>query len=172
MEPTFRISALGIRPDHTPQEVRSKLQPMVKDAAAFNDIFHRISTNQSVVLGENLSKDKAEKLLEKLTTIGLKCRIDPMALSLVPVEEEEKQNNVYRCPACGHCQPPARGDNLDICERCGVVGRNYESTQELKQALEMERQRLRSALEKEKKEKLEGIQAIVFGIAIAINFGI
>jgi tetratricopeptide (TPR) repeat protein/ribosomal protein L37AE/L43A len=128
------------------------------DAASFNDIFHRISLNQSVVLGENVPKDKAEKLLEKLTAIGLKCRIDPMALSLVPVEEDEQQNNVYRCPACGHNQAPAKGGNLDICERCGVVGRNYEAANELKQALEMERRRLREDLEKEKKEKLEEIQ--------------
>lgn len=155
MGPTFKLAALGIQPNHDPQVVRARLQAMMKhDSAAFNDIFHRIMLNQTVVLGENIPKDKAENLLEKLTAIGLKCRLDPMALSLVPIEEEEQQNAVYRCPACGHAQPPARGGNPDICERCGVVGQNYETTNELKQALEMERRRLRETLEKEKKEKL------------------
>ena len=159
MDPTFKLAALGIQPNHDPQVVRAQLQAMMKnDSAAFNDIFHRIMLNQTVVLGENIPKDKARNLLEKLTAIGLKCRLDPMALSLVPIEEEEQQNAVYRCPACGHTQPPARGGNLDICERCGVVGQNYETTSELKQALEMERRRLKSALEKEKREKLSALQ--------------
>lgn len=155
MESTFKLSALGVQPGQDSQTVRARLQPMMKsDAADFNNIFHRISLNQLVVLGENIPKDKAENLLKKLTAIGLKCRLDPMALSLVPIEEAQ-QSDVYRCPSCGYTQSPARGGKPNICERCGVVGENYETVNELKQALEMERRRLRSALDKEKKEKLE-----------------
>lgn len=156
---SYKLSALGIEPGHDPQAVKAKLQPMLKgEPSVFDNLFHHIARNEPVVLGENIPRDKAKNLLEKLTAIGLKCRIDPMALSLVSVEEEE-QHDVYRCPACGHCQPPARGNLLDTCERCGVVGQNYQEANEIRQALELERRRLRSVMEEEKKRKLEAAEA-------------
>jgi tetratricopeptide (TPR) repeat protein len=153
MESTFRLSALGIQPGRDPQAVRAELQPMLKgDAAAFEDIFHRISLSQQVVLGENISRTKAQNLLEKLTVLGLKCRIDPMQLTLEPIEEDQ-QDTLYQCPACGHRQPPKVGNDPDICERCGIVGRNYGAASELKQAMDLERRRIKSLMSREEEEE-------------------
>ncbi|MCB1919953.1 MAG: hypothetical protein KDJ28_08240 [Candidatus Competibacteraceae bacterium] len=140
MESTFKLSALGIQAGWDTQAVRAQLQPLLRgDPATFADIFHRLSLNEQVVLSTNLPKDKAERLLEKLTDIGLKCRMDPMALSLEPLGGGE-----YTCPACGHRQPRSFDDKPDICERCGIVGRNYEGASDLKRLVEIERQRLQA----------------------------
>ena len=156
---TFRLSALGIQPGRDPQAVQAKLQPMLKgDAATFKDIFHRISLRERVVLGENIPQDKAKNLLEKFAAMGVECRLDPMQLSLAPIEEEGGKDSPYQCPACHHRQPSAVGGNPDICERCGIVGRNYEETNELKQALELERQRLKSTLDKKARKKLDAVR--------------
>lgn len=156
---TFRLSALGIQPGRDSQAVRAELQPMLKgDAATFNDIFHRISLRERVVLGENIPQDKAKNLLEKFAAMGVECRLDPMQLSLAPIEEEGGKDSSYQCPACHHRQPSAVGGNPDICERCGVVGRNYEEANELKQALELERQRLKSTLDKKARKKLDAVR--------------
>jgi len=140
MESMFKLLALGIQPGEDPLAVRMQLQPLLKgDAATFADIFHRISINEQVVLSTNLPKEKAERLLEKLTDMGLKCRMDPMALSLTPLGGGE-----YTCPACGHRQPPRFDNTPDICERCGIVGRNYETASDLKRLVEIERRRLQA----------------------------
>ncbi|MFZ1325465.1 MAG: hypothetical protein WAT67_05480 [Candidatus Contendobacter sp.] len=82
-----------------------------------------------------------------------------MQLTLLPVEEEDGVvNEGYTCPACGHKQPLAR-DQMDICQRCGVVGRNYEQYKEYKEALELERRYLKSQLAKENAEKAEAAKA-------------
>ncbi|MCB1777592.1 MAG: hypothetical protein KDI50_09150, partial [Candidatus Competibacteraceae bacterium] len=140
MESMFKLSALGMQPGEDPQAVRVQLQPLLKgDAAALADIFHRISVNEQVVLGTNLPKDKAERFLEKLTDIGLKCRLDPIGLSLMPLADSE-----YTCPACAHRQPLRLDNTPDICERCGIVGRNYDGASDLKRLVEIERQRLQT----------------------------
>ncbi len=159
MDSTYKLSAVGIEPGHDPQVVKTKLQPLLKgDPSAFDNLFHRISWNERVVLGENLPQTNAQNLLQKLTAFGLQCRLDPMTLSLVSAEEEQP-NEVYQCPACGHSQPPARGNQLDTCQRCGVVGKSYEEANEIRQALELERRRQQAMIEKEKKEKLEAAKA-------------
>lgn len=156
MDSTCKLSAVGIEPGHDPQTVKAQLQLLLKgDPSAFENLFHRISRNEPVVLGENIPSAKAETMLQKLTALGLQCRLDPMGLSLVSVEQEEQQSEAYRCPACGHCQPPAQGGALDTCRRCGVVGKAYEEAKEIKQALELERRRQQTITEQEKKEKLE-----------------
>jgi ribosomal protein L37AE/L43A len=160
MDSTCKLSAVGIQLGHDPQAVKAQLQFILKgDPSAFEDLFHRILRNERVILGENIPRAKAETMLQKLTALGLQCRLDPMALSLVSAEEEEQLNEVYRCPACGHCQPPARGGALDTCQRCGIVGKTYEEANEIKQALELERRRQQAVMEKEKKEKLEAAKA-------------
>lgn len=153
MEPTFKLTALGIQPGQDPQTVRTQLRAILKDdPTAFEATFHRLSLNQPVVLGEGISQAKAESLLEKFTATGLNCRIDSMTLSLVPMEETG-QASFYQCPACGHRQPPATNNLPDTCERCGVVGRNYAASNELKQALELERRRLKTLMSREEEEE-------------------
>lgn len=169
MEPTFKLSALGIRPDQDPQTVRTQLQAFLKgDPTAFEATFHRLSLNQPVVLGEGIPQAKAERLLEKFTALGLDCRLDPMTLSLIPMEETG-QAAFYQCPACGHRQAPATNNQPDICERCGVVGRNYAATSELKQALELERRRVKTLMgheeEAEEREKARQRQEKLRAIA-------
>ncbi len=156
MDSTFKLSAVGIEPGHDPQAVKATLQPILKgDPSAFENLFQRIARNEKVILDENIPQAKAETLLKKLTALGLQCRLDPVGLSLVSIEQEEQQSELYRCPACGHGQPPARGDQPDTCQRCGIVGKAYEEANEIKQALELERRRQQAMMEKEKKEKLE-----------------
>lgn len=153
MESTFRLTALGIQPGQDPQTVRVQLQSLLKgNPSVFQDAFHRISLNQRVVLGEQIPQAQAQTLLQKFTAIGLKCRLDPMALSLVPMEEDDKQE-LYQCPACGHRQPPAANNALDICERCGIVGRNYAEINELKQAIDLERRRIKSQMSQEEEQE-------------------
>ncbi|MDG4550115.1 MAG: hypothetical protein P9F19_12070 [Candidatus Contendobacter sp.] len=169
MEPTFKLSALGIRPDQDPQTVRTQLQAFLKgDPTDFEATFHRLSLNQPVVLGEGIPRAKAENLLEKFTALGLDCRLDPMTLSLIPMEETG-QAAFYQCPACGHRQAPATNNQPDICERCGVVGRNYAATSELKQALELERRRVKTLMgheeEAEEREKARQRQEKLRAIA-------
>lgn len=157
MESTFRLAALGIRLGQDPQKVRVQLQSLFKgNPAAFETAFHRISLNQPVVLGERIPQAQAETLLEKLTAIGLDCRLEPMTLSLVPIEENDT-NTCYQCPACGHRQPPA-ANPPDICERCGIVGQNYQQASELKQALDLERRRMRSLISRQEEQE-EGEKA-------------
>jgi hypothetical protein len=158
MEPTFRLSAMGIQPGQDPQAVRTQLQKLLKgDPSALENTFHCISLHERVVLAEGLPQTRARNLRDKFIAIGLDCRLDPMALSLVPLEAEEDQSAFYQCPACGHRQPPAANNALDVCERCGIVGRNYEEVSELKNALDLERRRIQSLMakdeEKEKREK-------------------
>ena len=153
MEATFKLSALGIQPGQDPQKVRTQLQALLKgDPTAFETTFHRLSLNQPVVLGEGIPHAKAQVLLEKFTALGLHCRLDPTTLSLVPIEETGEAQ-FYQCPACGHRQPPATNNLLDTCERCGVVGRNYAATNELKQALELERRRFKTQMSHEEEEE-------------------
>ncbi len=153
MEPTFKLTALGIQPGQDPQTVQAQLQSILKDdPTAVEATFHRLSLNQPVVLGEGIPQARAQSLLEKFTAIGVDCRIDPMTLSLMPMEETG-QASFYQCPACGHRQPPATNNLPDTCERCGVVGRNYAATSELKQALELERRRVKTLMSHEEEEE-------------------
>ena len=153
MESTFRLAALGIQPGQNRETVRTAFKALFKgNDAAFDNTFHQIDLGQRVVLGENIQKDKAQALLEKLTAIGLSVRLDPMKLSLAPIEDD---GVVYQCPACNHRQPMAIGNNLDICERCGIIGRNYHATSDLRQAMERERLRVKELLEREQREELE-----------------
>ncbi len=139
MEPTFKLSVTGIRPHQNLQIVQDQLKAVLKgDPAKIQAAIQRILKNQPVVLAEDLSSDRAENLLDMFTEDGLICRLDPMQLSLAPLEEDAPP---YRCPACGHKQPAAP-NGADICERCSVAGRNYPSYREFKEILELERRRL------------------------------
>lgn len=160
MEPTFKLIITGAQPGRDPQALRESLQGMLKGPAKeIEALVHRISIREQVVLTQNLAKEKAEKLLHKLTEQGLTARLEPMQLTLLPVEEEDGVvNEGYTCPACGHKQPLAR-DQMDTCQRCGVVGRNYEQYKEYKEALELERRYLKSQLAKENAEKAEAAKA-------------
>lgn len=160
MEPTFKLIITGAQPGRDPQALRESLQGMLKGPAKeIEALVHRISIREQVVLTQNLAKEKAEKLLHKLTEQGLTARLEPMQLTLLPVEEEDGVvNEGYTCPACGHKQPLAR-DQVDTCQRCGVVGRNYEQYKEYKEALELERRYLKSQLAKENAEKAEAAKA-------------
>ena len=141
MEPTFKLTITGIQPNQSPQTIQERLRALLKGSPTeIENTIHRILSNQPVMLAEHLPQAKADQLLEKLTDKGLVCRIDPMQLTLAPIEAEEGSQS-YKCPACGHKQPQA-SNGPDICERCGVVGRNYEAVSEFKQALELERRRL------------------------------
>ncbi|MDG4596193.1 MAG: hypothetical protein P9F75_10985 [Candidatus Contendobacter sp.] len=169
MEPTFKLTALGIQPGQDPQTVRTQLQAILKDdPTVLEATLHRLSLNQPAVLGEGISRAEAESLLEEFTATGLNCRIDPIALSLVPMEEMG-QASFYQCPACGHRQLPATNNLPDTCERCGVVGRNYAASNELKQALELERRRLKTLMshedEAEEREKARQRQEKLRAIA-------
>lgn len=160
MEPTFKLIITGAQPGRDPQALRESLQGMLKGPAKeIEALVHRISIREQVVLTQNLAKEKAEKLLHKLTEQGLTARLEPMQLTLLPVEEEDGVvNEGYTCPACGHKQPLAR-DQMDTCQRCGVVGRNYEQYKEYKEALELERRYVKSQLAKENAEKAEAAKA-------------
>ena len=141
MEPTFKLTITGIQPNQSPQTIQERLRALLKGSPTeIENTIHRILSNQPVMLAEHLPQAKADQLLEKLTDKGLVCRIDPMQLTLAPIEAEEGSQS-YKCPACGHKQPQA-SNGPDICERCGVVGRNYQHVSEFKQALELERRRL------------------------------
>ncbi len=160
MEPTFKLIITGAQPGRDPQALRESLQGMLKGPAKeIEALVHRISIREQVVLTQNLAKERAEKLLHKLTEQGLTARLEPMQLTLLPVEEEDGVvNEGYTCPACGHKQPLAR-DQMDTCQRCGVVGRNYEQYKEYKEALELERRYVKSQLAKENAEKAEAAKA-------------
>ncbi len=160
MESMFRVSALGIQPGQESSVVRAALQPMLKcTASAFEDIFHSISIGHRVVLAEDIPKPKAEALLNKLMGIGLNCRIDPMKLTLAALQEGPVLDERYRCPACYHGQPRATDGRLDTCERCGIVGRNYEETAYLRAAMDRERRRLQGLKGSEEDDDREAREA-------------
>ncbi|HAS52512.1 MAG TPA: hypothetical protein DCS21_12540 [Gammaproteobacteria bacterium] len=140
--------------------MRTALQPLLKcNASAFQDIFHSISINHRVVLAEDIPKPKAEALFNKLTSIGLNCRIDPMKLTLATLEEGPAQDERYYCPACYHGQPRATDGRLDTCERCGIVGRNYEETAYLRAAIDRERRRLQGLKDSEEDNDCDSREA-------------
>lgn len=153
MESTFKLTVTGIQPGQDHQIVQARFREWIKgNSAEIEKSLQRILTQQPVVLAENLPQERASNLLKKLSDGGLACRLDPMQLTLMPIDTMEENTPPYRCPACGHKQPPTP-DGSDICERCGVVGRNYQGVNEYKIALEAERQRLRSMLDREKTEQ-------------------
>jgi tetratricopeptide (TPR) repeat protein len=125
MESTYKITVLGIQPDRDPKEVRDQLRPMLtNDDAAFDKIFHAITHEKPIILTAGIPQINAENLAELLTAIGLECRLDPMTLTLLPIDD--KPRAIYRCPACGHYQPIEEDHQPDICQRCGIVGSHYE----------------------------------------------
>ncbi len=141
MEDTYKVSALGLAPGYPEQTVRAGLASLLKgDPAAFEPKFQRILVNQTVILAKNIPDAAARKMHERLTAIGLLCRIDPMSLAL-----EAKS---YRCPACGHEQLHTTDGTPDICERCQIVVDQYKGKQsnrqafDLQQAIELERRTL------------------------------
>ncbi|MBE2295817.1 MAG: hypothetical protein IAF00_12750 [Phycisphaerales bacterium] len=154
MEPTFKLIATGIQPNLDSEIVRKRFGELIQgDFSEIEKIFHRIRTKDPVVLAEDIPQEKSGNLLKKLNEIGLICRLEPMQLMLVPIDTVDENTPPYLCPACGHKQPP-KPDGSDICERCGVVGRNYEAVSEYKMALNAERERLRTIVNREKMEKL------------------
>lgn len=139
MELTFRVIAFGIQPQRDSRIVRNQLPKLfVGDSEEIDALIRRIFSQQQVVLAKNLPQENAENLLQILTDTGLKCRMEPMQLSLAPIENEA---TLYQCPACGHKQPP---NEQDICERCGVANYNYENYLRAKEAREQEQQYIRS----------------------------
>lgn len=160
-KPTFKLTATGIQPGHDPQVLRENLKELFKGPSKeIEALLHRLSLKEPVMIAQNLPKDKAEALLAKLADYGLIARIEPMQLTLVAMAEEEHSgiaSEGYTCPACGHKQPLAR-DQLDTCERCGVVGKNYEQYKEYKEALELERRYLKDKQAKERAEKAQEAQ--------------
>lgn len=160
MESMFKVSALGIQSGQESSVVRAALQPMLKcTASAFEDIFHSLSISHRVVLAEDIPQSKAEALFNKLTGIGLNCRIDPMKLTLAALEEGPVEDERYRCPACYHSQPRATDGRLDTCEQCGIVGRNYEETAYLRAAIDRERRRLQGLKGGEEDDNREAREA-------------
>ena len=157
-KPTFKLNATGIQPGQDPQVLRENLKDLFKGPSKeIEALLHRLSLKEPVTIAQNLSKEKGQALLTKLADYGLIARLEPMQLTLMAVEEEESSgvaSEGYTCPACGHKQPLAR-DQLDTCERCGVVGRNYEQYKEYKEALELERRYLKDKLAKENAEKAQ-----------------
>jgi tetratricopeptide (TPR) repeat protein len=129
MESTFKVTVLGIQPDRDPKEARDQLRPMLtNDDVAFDKIFHSITHNKPIILTAGIPQAGAENLAEMLTAIGLECRLDPMTLTLLPIDDYPRA--IYRCPACGHYQLIAEDSQPDICQKCGVVGSNYEEVRE------------------------------------------
>ena len=125
MESTFKITVLGIQPDRDPKAVRDQLRPMLtNDDIVFDKIFHSITHNKPIILTAGIPQINAENLAELLTDIGLECRLDPMTLTLLPIDDNPRA--IYRCPACGHYQPIEEDHQPDICQHCGIVGNNYE----------------------------------------------
>lgn len=160
MESMFRVSALGFQPGQESSVVRAALQPLLKcTASAFENIFHSLSMDHRVVLAEDIPKPKAEALFNKLTSIGLNCRIDPMKLTLAALEEGPVEDERYRCPACYHSQPKATDGRLDTCEKCGIVGRNYEETAYLRAAIDRERRRLQGLKDSEEDDGRDSREA-------------
>lgn len=140
MELTFRVVTLGLHPHRDSQVIRNQLPKLFTgDPTGVGTIIDRILSNQPVVLAKNIPHENAENLLRVLTDLGLKCRIEPMQLTLAPIEEEKV--SVYQCPACGYKQPASKEA---ICRSCGVAIKKYQDYQELKAALELERQRSRT----------------------------
>ena len=145
MESTFKITVLGIQPDRDPKAVRDQLRPMLtNDDIVFDKIFHSITHNKPIILTAGIPQINAENLAELLTDIGLECRLDPMTLTLLPIDDNPRA--IYRCPACGHYQPIAEDHHPDICQRCGIVGTHYEEISQRisKRNLAIERQSKRN----------------------------
>ncbi|MGB4946232.1 MAG: hypothetical protein WBQ05_03385 [Candidatus Competibacter denitrificans] len=154
MDPTFKLTALGIQPQQDSQAVRRKLANFFQGGSREIDaLIQRILTDEYVVLAENLPLNTGQNLLRMLTDSGLKCRLEPMRLTLAPLE---KDTTHYQCPACGHRQAVAT-DGTDICERCGVVGHSYQAYTEKKEAFERERlQGLLTSKNRVRTEALKG----------------
>ncbi|MER2556149.1 MAG: hypothetical protein ABTQ93_01515 [Candidatus Competibacter denitrificans] len=154
MDPTFKLTALGIQPQQDSQVVRRKLANFFQGGSREIDaLIQRILTDEYVVLAENLPLNTGQNLLRMLTDSGLKCRLEPMRLTLAPLE---KDTTHHQCPACGHRQAVAT-DGTDICERCGVVGHSYQAYTEKKEAFERERlQGLLTSKNRVRTEALKG----------------
>ncbi|HRF63966.1 MAG TPA: hypothetical protein PK708_13920 [Candidatus Competibacter sp.] len=154
MESTFKLTVFGIQSQRDASTVWSQLSKIITGNPKEMDVvIQRILTNQPVVLVQDLSSNKAKSFLRALTDIGLNCRVEPMQLSLIPIEEEEG-GKTYQCPACGYEQPPAL-NGQDICQRCGVVGNKYQNYTEYKEVLELERQRVQVLKAQQDKDKAE-----------------
>lgn len=139
MEPTFKLVALGIQANRNLQTVRQQLFNFFQGGPAEIDaLIERMLAAQYVVIAENLPRKTAENLARMLDEAGLQCRVDPLQLTLEPLERPVAN---YQCPACGHTQP-VRAGNPDTCERCGVIGDHYQTYAERKEALEREWQRV------------------------------
>jgi len=154
VESTFKLTVFGIQSQRDASTVWSQLSKIITGNPKEMDVvIQRILTNQPVVLVQDLSSNKAKSFLRALTDIGLNCRVEPMQLSLIPIEEEEG-GKTYQCPACGYEQPPAL-NGQDICQRCGVVGNKYQNYTEYKEVLELERQRVQVLKAQQDKDKAE-----------------
>lgn len=163
MELTFRIIAFGIQPQFDSQRIRNQLPKLfMGDPTGVSTIIDRILTNQQVILAKNVPRENAEHLRQILTEMGLKCRMEPMQLTLAPIDDEI---SLYKCPACGYKQPIS---SRDICKRCGVVSRNYQDYCQLKEAQELERQRSRTVQLK----KTWKLLPILTNIGIAAGIGV
>lgn len=155
MDPTFKLTALGIQPQQDSQAVRRKLANFFQGGSREIDaLIQRILTDEYVVLAENLPLNTGQNLLRMLTDSGLKCRLEPMRLTLAPLE---KDTTHYQCPACGHRQAVAT-DGTDICKRCGVVGHSYQAYTEKKEAFERERERLQGLLTSKNRVRTEALK--------------
>ncbi|MBK1693635.1 hypothetical protein CKO09_02615 [Chromatium weissei] len=143
MSTEYKISATGIAPEQSEQAVRKGLQNLMRgDSAVFEKTFQRIVDGQSVVLVKGLAEAPAQELLNRLTAIGLVCRLDSMTSSTLTLVAK-----TYRCPACGHEQEHSSDGQPDTCQQCGVVADAYVAppprpNQELRDAIERERQAL------------------------------
>lgn len=155
MDPTFKLTALGIQPQQDTQAVRRKLANFFQGGSREIDaLIQRILTDEYVILAENLPLNVGQNLLRMLTDGGLKCRLEPMRLTLAPLEADVTH---HQCPACGHRQAVSK-DGTDICERCGVVGHSYQAYTEKKEAFERERERLQGLLTQKNKLRTEALR--------------
>lgn len=155
MDPTFKLTALGIQPHQDSQAIRRKLANFFQGGSKEIDaLIQRILTDEYVILAENLPLNVGQNLLRMLNDSGLKCRLEPMRLTLAPLEQDVPH---HQCPACGHRQPVTT-EGVDICERCGVVGHSYREYTEKKEAFERERERLQGLLTQKNRTRTEALK--------------
>lgn len=92
-----------------------------------------------VAIRDSIGFEEANTIRQKLAALNVECDIRP-TLQIIPkeVEEEELEQNLYTCPACGHKQKSQKStDNrLEACEVCGVIGERYLQKQRLQEVME------------------------------------
>ena len=73
------------------------------------------------VIAKSLAEERAERVYQKLMSIGIRCNLRPavtsMDLELVPMEGPD---TMIACPACNHIHRVKEGAPAPgICEQCG-----------------------------------------------------